>query len=292
MRSCRLLAPALFATLGLAVAAPAATARAPDHSAHRAPSVLPAAAKAALAPVLADPRRKDDAARDVWRHPEAVLALCRIEPGMKVVDYMPGGGWWTKILVPYLGESGRYIALNPDVRAATPQLQQFLGNLAGSFPAKVTGWTGAEPARFDVFNTDGLPPALNGTVDRVMIMRQVHNIHRLGMLFAEMAALRRLMKPGGLLCIEEHRAKPNASADYTDGSKGYVRQADVIALMQAHGFDLAASSEINANPKDSADYPEGVWVLPPTFALREKDRAGYAAIGEADRMTLLFRRRP
>lgn len=289
MRPSRLLAPALFAALVLAVTAPAVAARARAHPAHHA---LPAAAKAALAPVLADPRRKDDAARDLWRHPEAVLELCRIEPGMTVVDYMPGGGWWTKILVPYLGESGRYIALNPDVRAASPQLQQFLGNLAGTFPAKVTGWTGAAPTRFDVFNTDGLSPALNGTADRVMIMRQVHNIHRLGMLFSEMAALRRLLKPGGLLCIEEHRAKPNASADYADGSKGYVRQADVIALMQAHGFDLAASSEINANPKDSADYPEGVWVLPPTLRLGAKDRERYAAIGEADRMTLLFRRRP
>ena len=170
-------------------------------------------------------------------------------------------------------------------------MQQFLGNLGNSFPAKVTSWTGAAPTRFDALNTDGLPAALNGTVDRVMIMRQVHNMHRLGMLFPEMAALRRLLKPGGLLCIEEHRAKPNASADYADGSKGYLRQTDMIALMQAHGFDLAASSEINANPKDSADYPEGVWVLPPTFALRDKDRERYAAIGEADRMTLLFRRR-
>ena len=289
MRPFRLLAPALFAAFGLAV-----TAVLPVYGSqprHVPQAALPAAAHAALVQVLADPRRKDDAARDIWRHPEAVLAFCQIEPGMKVVDYMPGGGWWTKILVPYLGETGRYIALNPDVRASTPQLQQFLGNLGNSFPAKVTSWTGAAPTRFDALNTDGLPAALNGTVDRVMIMRQVHNMHRLGMLFPEMAALRRLLKPGGLLCIEEHRAKPNASADYADGSKGYLRQTDMIALMQAHGFDLAASSEINANPKDSADYPEGVWVLPPTFALRDKDRERYAAIGEADRMTLLFRRR-
>jgi len=290
MRSFRLLAPVLFAALGLTVTAVLPAYGNPPRRAPQA--ALPAAAHAALAPVLADPRRKDDAARDIWRHPEAVLAFCQIEPGMRVVDYMPGGGWWTKILVPYLGEDGRYIALNPDVRAATPQLQQFLGNLATSFPAKVTGWTVTAPTRFDALNTDGLPVALNGSVDRVMIMRQVHNMHRLGMLFPEMAALRRLLKPGGLLCIEEHRAKPNASADYADGSKGYLRQTDMIALMQAHGFDLAASSEINSNPKDSADYPEGVWVLPPTFALRDKDRERYAAIGEADRMKLLFRRRP
>lgn len=286
MRTPRLLAPIFLAALCLAVPAHAGATR---YSAHAA---LPAAARTALAPVLADPRRDKDRARDVWRHPEAVLGFCHVAPGMKVVDYMPGGGWWTRILVPWLGESGRYIALNPDVHAAPPQMQQFLGNMAASYPAKVSEWTGAAPTRFDAFNTDGLPTALNGTADRVMIMRQVHNIHRLGMLFAEMAAVRRLLKPDGLLCIEEHRAKPNAPADYADGSKGYVRQSDVIALMQAHGFDLVATSEISANRKDTADYPEGVWVLPPTLRLGAKDRERYEAIGEADRMTLLFRKRP
>lgn len=220
-----------------------------------------------------------------------MLGFCHIEPGMRVVDYMPGGGWWTRILVPYLGESGRYIALNPDVHAASPQMQQFLGNMAASFPAKVTEWTGAPASRFDAYNTDGLPAALGGTVDRVIIMRQVHNVHRFGVFYQEMAAVRRLLKPDGLLCIEEHRAKANAPASYTDGSKGYLRQADMIALMQAHGFDLAASSEMNANRKDSADYPDGVWVLPPTYRLGDKDRDRYTAIGEADRMALLFRKR-
>lgn len=280
--------PLALIALTLALAVPAQAGQ-PHYSSRAA---LPAAAKSVLAPVLADPRRASESARDVWRHPEATLGFCHVEPGMKVVDYMPGGGWWTKILVPYLGESGRYIALNPDVRAASPQMQQFLGNMTATYPAKVTEWTGAPASRFDAVNTDVLPPALDGTVDRVMIMRQIHNIHRFGMLYQEMAAVRRLLKPDGLLCIEEHRAKANAPAAYTDGSKGYIRQTDMIALMQAHGFDQVASSEINANPKDTADYPDGVWTLPPGYRLGAKDRERYAAIGEADRMTLLFRKRP
>jgi predicted methyltransferase len=280
----------LVLAIGLAISGLAVSAYAgqPHYSAH---ATLPAAARAALAPVLSDHRRDKDRPRDQWRHPEEVLGFCDIEPGMRVVDYLPAGGWWTRILVPYLGASGRYIALNPDVHAGSPQMQQFLGNMAANYPAQVTGWTGAPAARFDAYNSDGLPAALNGTVDRVMIMRQVHNVHRLGMLYQEMAVVRRLLKPDGLLCIEEHRAKPNAPASYTDGNKGYLRQADMIALMQAHGFDLAASSEINANRKDTADYPEGVWVLPPSYRLGTKDRDRYTAIGEADRMTLVFRKR-
>jgi predicted methyltransferase len=255
-------------------------------------AVLSPAGRSALALVLADARRDKDKSRDVWRHPVETLGLCRVEPGMKVVDYMPGSGWWTRILVAYLGENGRYIALNPDVRAGSDQMKQFLGNLAVSYPPKVTEWTDAPATRFDAFNSDGLPAALNGTVDRVMIMRQVHNIHRFGVLYQEMAAVRRLLKPDGLLCIEEHRARANAPAAYTDGNKGYLRQTDMIALMQAHGFDLVTSSEINANPKDTADYPDGVWTLPPSYRLGDKDKARYTAIGEADRMTLLFRKRP
>ena len=279
-----------FALLAAAAALAVPALAAPHRGA--AVEVLSPAARAALAPVLADPRRDKDRSRDVWRHPAATLGFCHIEPGMKVADVMPGGGWWTRILVPYLGENGRYIALNPDVRAASDQMKQFLGNMAVSYPPKVTEWTGAPATRFDAYNSDGLPAALNGTLDRVMIMRQVHNIHRFGMLYQEMATVRRLLKPDGLLCIEEHRARANAPAAYTDGNKGYLRQTDMIALMQAHGFDLAASSEINANPKDTADYPDGVWTLPPSYRLGDKDKARYEAIGEADRMTLLFRKRP
>ena len=99
---------------------------------------------------------------------------------------------------------------------------------------------------------------------------------------------RSLLKADGLLGIEEHRARPDAPASYTLGINGYMREADVIALVEAHGFRLVAKSEVNANPKDTADWPNGVWTLPPVLALKDKDRAKYEAIGESDRMTLRF----
>lgn len=281
---------ACLAALALAAApALAKPAHKQDHK-HRAAAT--AAVDPALAPVLAAAGRDADRPRDRWRHPAETLAFFRVRPGMTVVDYMPSGGWWTRVLVPYLGEQGRYIGLNPDVRTANEGLQRNFGNLADTFPAKAAGWTGLSANAVQAWNTDGLPPALNGTVDRVMIMREIHNLQRFGMLYRELTAVRRLLKADGLLGIEEHRAKANASAEYADGAKGYMREKDVIALIEAHGFELVGKSEINANPADTADYPDGVWTLPPSYRLGEKDRARYAAIGESDRMTLIFRKRP
>jgi predicted methyltransferase len=251
-------------------------------------------ARIALAAALTDSHRTEaDRGRDRYRHPAETIRFCRIEPGQQVVEVMPGGGWWTRILPYYLGPRGRYIALNPDVRAGTAQMQQFLGNTAATWPTQAAQWTGLPASRLPGYNSDGLPAAMMGTIDRVMIMRQVHNINRFGFLFAELTTARRLLKPDGLLCVEEHRARASASPDYTDGSKGYMREKDVIALMQAHGFDLVAKSEVNANRRDPADWPEGVWTLPPTLrGVTDKAlKARVMEIGESDRMTLLFRKR-
>lgn len=262
-------------------------------------AALPAAAQEAgatapdpaLARVLADPRREKDRARDQWRHPAEMLAFFRVEPGMTVVDYMPSGGWWTRVLVPYLGDGGRYIGLNPDLRRAHEQMQKTYGNMAATFPVEAAEWN-VPMGRVSAFNTDGLPAELNGTVDRVLIFREMHNLYRMGMLHRELYAARGLLKADGLLGIEQHRARADAPAAYTDGSKGYLREKDVIALVEAHGFELVAKSEVNANPKDTADHAQGVWALPPGNRGAEADKPRYAAIGESDRMTLLFRKRP
>ncbi len=251
-----------------------------------------AAVDPALAAVLAHPRRDADRARDVWRHPAATLAFFRVTPGMTVVDYMPASGWYTRVLVPYLGEQGRYIGLNPDVRAGNDGMKRNFGDLAASLPGKAAEWTGVTANRIGAYNSDSLPPTLNGTVDRVLIFREIHNLHRFDLLRRELATIRGLLKADGLLGIEQHRAKPNASASYTDGNKGYLREREVIALIEANGFELVAKSEINANPRDPANYPDGVWTLPPVYRQGDTDRARYAAIGESDRMTLLFRKRP
>lgn len=274
-------------TLAAALMAPAGTGHG-DHHAQTVAAPPTAATIEARKAAIADPRRAADAARDMWRHPAETLEFCKVDPGMTVVDTMPGGGWWTKILVPYLGTSGRYIALNPNVRSAEPQMQKYLGGLATSFPPKAAEWTGVSADRIGAYNSDGVTDAMAGTVDRVMIMRQVHNIQRFGMLYRELGTARRLLKDGGLLCIEEHRARPDAPAAYVDGSKGYMREKDVIGLVEAHGFELIGRSEVNANPKDTADWPDGVWTLPPNLRLGDKDRARYTAIGESDRMTLKF----
>jgi predicted methyltransferase len=237
-------------------------------------------------------RTAADRARDAWRHPAQTLAFFRVEPGMTVVDYMPSDGWWTRVLVPYLGAGGRYIGLNPDVSAQPDRMKQMFGNMAASFPAKAAEWTGVPAERIIAHNTDTLPAELNGTADRVLIFREMHNLHRLGIMYRELTAMRRLLKDGGMLGIEQHRARAKAPAAYTDGNKGYLRERDVIGLVEAYGFEFVAKSEINANRRDPADHANGVWVLPPGFRDGDKDRARLAAIGESDRMTLLFRKRP
>lgn len=279
----RTIAFAAAMALGLSFAGPAAGARQPA-----------ATSRLALSSALTDSHRTEaDRARDRFRHPAETIAFCRVQPGQQVVEVMPGGGWWTRILPNYLGEQGRYIALNPDVRTGTEQMRNGLGGTAEKFPPAAARWTGLPASRFAGYNSDGLPPAMRGTIDRVMIMRQVHNINRFGFLFAELTTVRRLLKPDGLVCIEEHRARPNAAPDYVDGSKGYMREKDVIALMQAHGFELVAKSEVNANRRDPADWPEGVWTLPPTLrgVTDEALKARVTEVGESDRMTLLFRKR-
>lgn len=269
-----------------AIALSASPVLAGNHGSHAASKPAPAGP---LAAILAHPRRDADRARDQFRHPAETIEFFRIQPGMTVVDYAPGGGWWTRVLVPLVGPQGRYIALGPDVRQAPDMQQRYHGGLAESFPPRAKEWTGVNVA---AYNTDGLPAELNGTVDRVVIFRGLHNLWRNNMLHRELSTLRRLLKDDGLLGIEQHRARADASANYADGSKGYMREKDVVALLEAHGFELVAKSEVNANPADPANHPEGVWALPPSLrGASEADRARLQAIGESDRMTLLFRKR-
>lgn len=282
--------PALTLTLTLlaTLAAPAAI------LAQSAPKA-PATSTPAADPAIYDaPIRAEDKARDAWRHPAETLAFFQVRPDMTVVEYMPGGGWYTRVLAPMLtAGGGRYIAVNPDPVAMgmTAERQAAWRASTAGLADKAAGYTGRSATDVPAYTTDALPKALDGDVDRVLIVREMHNLQRNNVADSELKAMRRLLKPGGMLGIVQHRAKPTASADYTDGSKGYLRQADVVNLVTAMGFELAGTSEVNANAKDTADYPGGVWTLPPVYALKDKDRARYDAVGESDRMTLLFRRR-
>lgn len=247
----------------------------------------------ALDAVLAHSRRAEDRARDQYRNPAETLAFLQVEPGMSVVDFMPAGGWYTRVLVPYLGPEGTYIGLNPEIAPDATGFMANMRNAAETFPGQASEWTGGEGARVIGGNVGSLPDSLDGTVDRVLIFRGIHNMHRFDWLRPSLAAARRLLKDDGLIGVVQHRAKDDASADYTDGNKGYMREKDVIALFQANGFDLVGSSEINANPQDPADWPNGVWTLPPSLGgATDETRPQLEAIGESDRMTLLFRKRP
>ena len=241
-----------------------------------------------LTAALATENRAEDRARDEWRHPAETLAFFQVEPGMTVVDYMPASGWYTRVLVPYLGEEGRYIGLVPDPGAADGErFSDYFAGLPASFEEASPGWnlTGAPVS---LYASQDIPEELQGTTDRVLVFREMHNLLRSGVMYTELQRIRSLLKDDGMLGIVQHRAKADAPADYTLGSNGYLRQKDVVALVEAHGFELVGESEINANPKDTADHEGGVWNLPPS---NRNDDPAMAQIGESDRMTLLFRKR-
>ena len=258
--------------------------------------LVSAAALAEVAPdlsaAIAGPQRSaENSARDRWRHPGETLTFFGIEPTMTVVEISPGGGWFTEILAPYLRDKGKLIA------AAYPgdipgEDGDYYRKSRANFDAKLA----ATPAVYDrVVVTDFHAPdrldiAPAGSADLVLTFRNVHN-----WMDAEknedkvFAAAFRALKPGGALGVEEHRTTRAVSREEIY-QKGYMPEAMVIELAQKAGFVLEEKSDINANPKDTHDHPEGVWTLPPTLSLGDKDRAKYVAIGETDRMTLRFRK--
>ncbi len=269
---------ALLATAALFTGAPLAA----DHHMNS------AAASPELTAALAMDNRADDRARDEWRNPAETLAFFQVEPGMTVVDYMPASGWYTRVLVPYLGEQGQYVGLVPDPAAADgDRFSEYFAGLPASFNEASPGWNLAG-APVSLYGSQDIPEEMQGTVDRVLVFREMHNLLRSGVMYTELSRIRSLLDDDGMLGIVQHRAKADAPGDYTLGSNGYLRQADVVALVEAHGFELVGESEINANPRDTADHEGGVWNLPPS---NRGDDPAMAAIGESDRMTLLFRKR-
>ena len=234
------------------------------------------------------PTRKEDKLRDQYRHPAETLAFFHVGPHMKVGEYAPGGGWYSRLLGHYLGGEGQLVGLyaNPLTATPDPARQQRIRDTAAGFGKEVAGYTGLPADKFSGITLDNLE-GQKGTFDRILVMRAMHNLLRSGTADTELRAMRELLKDDGLLGIEQHRAKADASWSYANGTKGYLRQQDVIDFMRINGFDLVAASEINANPKDTADHKEGVWEMPPVLATKREDLKG---LGESDRMTLLFKK--
>ena len=225
--------------------------------------------------------------RDKYRHPLETLRFFHLRPDATVVEIWPGSGWYMEILAPYLHDHGKYYAAiaAPNGPGASQEDQ---GDAAG-----IRKRIAEDPARFGkVIVSEYRPPGLTeicppGTADLVLTFRNVHNWIEAGDQQAQFDAFFKALKPGGVLGVVEHRAKPGTSLEAMRKT-GYVDEAYVKKLAAAAGFRFDGASAVNSNPKDTKDYPEGVWTLPPTLTLGDKDRAKYLAIGESDRMTLRF----
>ncbi len=239
---------------------------------------------AALKAVLASPHRQPgNAERDKFRHPRETLEFFGLEPSSTVLEYGPGGGWYTELLAPALAKRGKLFVTSDDPngtgeRAVAGYRLKLLLETSPELFGKV------EPIPLDQKNPK-LP--LDGKLDLVLVIRELHNLVNDGSIDAWLAEFRHALKPKGVLGIVDHRARPDA--DPSKSSKlGYLPEAWAIEKIEAAGFKLSAKSEVNANPKDTKDYPDGVWTLPPTYRLGAKDHEKYAAIGESDRFTLRF----
>ncbi|MFT3768989.1 MAG: methyltransferase domain-containing protein [Minicystis sp.] len=244
------------------------------------------AVKVAFTSVLKSKIRKPgNAERDKDRHPLETLDFLGVKPGMSVLEFGPGEGWYTEILAPTLAAKGKLFITSGDPNGP-PEAR-------GTFYAERTKRSlEVAPELFGKVErvvVDNKDPHFNmdGQLDVVLLFRGMHGLHNNKQTAAVLAEIYKALKPGGVLGIEQHRANADANPDEAS-KKGYLPEAFVIQQVEAAGFKLADKSEINANAKDTKDYEEGVWALPPTLRNKDKERAKYVAIGESDRMTLKF----
>ncbi len=223
-------------------------------------------------------RTPENMKRDIYRHPLETLTFFEIEPHMSVVEIAPSGGWYTEILAPFLAAKGTYIISEApaDPNGYTKARVEWMKNnpqiAAGT---RITAFQ--PPLMIEV--------AEENSVDRVLTFRNVHNWPGDEGKQAAFNGFFKALKPGGILGVVEHRASTKTKYD---PKSGYMLEADVIKFAEKSGFKLLGKSEVNANPKDTTNYPDGVWTLPPRLRLGDKDKAKYLAIGESDRMTLKF----
>lgn len=262
---CRIASPVVLAML---TAVPFATALANDQS--------------TLAHLLKAPyRTQANVVRDVHRHPIETLTFFGVKETSTVVEILPGSrGYYLEILAPFLKDRGVYIAANRDEAAAPRYLedhQKFLARLKEdeSVFAKV---------KVTKFNADRHEIAPAGSADFVLTFRNLHNWIERNEIDGALRAFHKALKPGGVLGVVDHRGRADIAQE-AQMKFGYVREDVAIKLMERAGFKLAGTSPVNNNPKDTKDYPDGVWTLPPSFRLGDKDRAKYQAIGESDRFT-------
>jgi len=262
----------------------------------------PVTEESRLAAVL-DAQPEAVKARYQFRHPQETLEFFGIEPGMTVVEGLPGRGWYTKLLLPYLGSDGHLIGANyaqamwPNFSFATEEFLKKNSTWLTDWPAGAEEWRGDDGATISAFEFGSLPESMAGTADVVFLARVLHNLANFeeegGFLTDALADAFRVLKPGCTLGIVQHHARDNMSDEFADGSHGYLKKSFVIAAAEQAGFEFVAESDINANDKDQPTADDIVWRLPPSLATSAENpelKAELEAIGESNRMTLKFRK--
>ncbi|MEL7545659.1 MAG: methyltransferase [Pseudomonadota bacterium] len=236
------------------------------------------------------------------RNPGETLQFFGVEPGMTIVEALPGGGWYTKILMPYLGPEGVIVGAHyPDgiwpliLRNATEESLQSRVDARLNWPDRAAEWTDKGSPEIKSYEMTAAPDAMKGTVDGVLFVRALHNLNRAeesnGYFSQTIAESYDLLKPGGFVGVVQHRGPEANSDEWADGNAGYLKESYVVAGFEAAGFEFVGSSDINANPADVPSETDFVWRLPPSLASTEEgtpEQEAFIEIGESDRMTLLF----
>lgn len=246
---------------------------------------------------------EDVRARYEYRHPQQTLEFFGIEPGMVVVEALPGAGWYSRILVPYLGPDGKLIGANY-AHDMWPKFgffeQPFIDSMetwVQDWPQQAGEWQGEDGAAIEAFEFGALPAEMEGTADAVLLIRALHNLARFegdgGYLSTALEDAFRVLKPGGIVGVVQHKARDEMTDDWAGGSAGYLKEQFVIDRMEEAGFEYVASSDVNQNPADQPTAEDVVWRLPPSLQTSAEDeelRAQMEEIGESNRMTLKFRK--
>ena len=282
------------------------SADAPADAPAEAPAAEATAEAATAAPSLADildAQSEEVKARYQHRNPQETIEFVGIEPGMTVVEGLPGGGWYTQILLPYVGAEGRLIGADyslemyPNFSFVTDEFMENQKNWTTNFVAGAGEYTDGYELSVGAFHFGSMPEEFVGTADAVFFPRVLHNLARFepdgGYLTAALGDAYAVLKPGGVFGVVQHEAREDMSDEFANGSNGYLKKAFVIAAAEAAGFEFVAESDINQNPADQPTEEDFVWRLSPTLGTSRDNpelRAEIEAIGESNRMTLKFRK--
>lgn len=274
-----------------------------EHTGERTEKAQTAKPDPARLSAVLDAQPEEVRARYGARNPARTLAFFGIAPGSTVVEALPGGGWYTKILIDYLGPEGTLIGVD-----YAQDMWPLFGFFSDEFIAAKATWTedwvkqaqdwrSAGSATIAATTFGAVPASMHGTADAVLFIRAMHNLARFeergGYLSTALKNAYDLLKPGGVVGIVQHQAPDARSDEFANGSKGYLKKAFVIARMREAGFEYVGSRDFNANPKDRPEEDDIVWRLPPTLITSREDpalRERMQAIGESNRMTLKFRK--